>query len=176
MKAEKAYNWVMAFWKRPLAKVIITVCLVLWISFIFIRSSKPADVSDKESGTFVDATCKTMETITQREVVNRHPVNHRIRKTAHFVEYALLGGISCLFAFVWFKKKISSFIISFLICFDVSCLDELFQKSIEGRSGSFSDVIIDMSGSLTGILLTFISGIAVISIMNKRILKKRNFN
>lgn len=77
-----------------------------------------------------------------------------IRKSAHFIEYTLLGiFISWLYFYIKQKK---SFIVPFLFSFLIACLDELIQYYTPMRNGQFKDVLLDMSGALFGISLFYI--------------------
>ena len=56
-------------------------------------------------------------------------------------------------------KKIYSCAASLAFSFSIACTDEWLQTFVEGRAGSYSDVLIDVFGAAAGIIvvsLTFI--------------------
>lgn len=80
-----------------------------------------------------------------------------IRKAAHFFEFMLFGMI--LFSIKVLNGKPRFFTINF-ICLATAVLDEFIQ-SFSDRTDSIKDVLIDFSGSVTGIFLIFLIYIIV---------------
>ena len=80
-----------------------------------------------------------------------------VRKCAHFAEYTLLGLILRFCLESWFGQRFRSVYPLSLISFAGSVIyagtDELHQLMIDGRSGQFTDVLVDSCGALTGIIL-----------------------
>lgn len=78
-----------------------------------------------------------------------------IRKSAHFFEYFLLG---CAWMFVFFNKSYVKIGVKYalIISFLTALIDETIQIFVPGRVGSIIDVMIDMAGAITGILLLLI--------------------
>ena len=77
-----------------------------------------------------------------------------VRKGAHITEFALLTFFTFVF---WYCRKIKNslaFIFTFCFTAVIAVLDEINQLHVDGRSGSFKDVIIDCLGS--AIILFFI--------------------
>ena len=79
-----------------------------------------------------------------------------VRKAAHMSEYAILA----LFTYyalikIAFNKRII-FQITFLISFLYACSDEFHQLFISGRSGQFTDIIIDSTGCLIMLLFLYL--------------------
>ncbi len=80
-------------------------------------------------------------------------IDHPVRKTAHFLEYMLLGSLA---TYAWFDekyKKCIRLVVPFLIGALYSISDELHQMLVSGRAGMFTDVMLDCSGVLTGVLI-----------------------
>ena len=75
-----------------------------------------------------------------------------IRKLAHFAEFMFLGIILYLLKVHTKKIKITEII---LICQSVAIIDEFIQ-SFSDRTDKVTDIIIDISGAVTGILIAFI--------------------
>lgn len=78
-------------------------------------------------------------------------VEFLIRKGTHFVGY----GIVALLFYVLYRKLAWSLpaLIAILTVFFIASLDELRQTFIPGRTGIFSDVILDTAGAICFILL-----------------------
>lgn len=92
-----------------------------------------------------------------------------IRKAAHFSIFAVLGVFSNLsIRFFYREKGVSlprfSLVFNALFCFIYACSDELHQLFVRGRVGSFTDVLIDFSGSITAILILAL----IFQTLNKR--------
>lgn len=78
-----------------------------------------------------------------------------IRKLAHFSVYTVLGFFISLS--VGRRRFLSSgSLVTVVIGFAYACSDELHQYFVSGRSCRFTDVIIDTSGVITGIIISVI--------------------
>ena len=71
-----------------------------------------------------------------------------IRKLAHFTEYAILGLLAAR-AFDVGRAVLASSV----IVIGVAAIDEINQSFNPARTGSVADVLIDLAGGATGILL-----------------------
>ena len=89
-------------------------------------------------------------------------VEFLIRKGTHFVGYGIVG----LLFYVLYRKvawKLPA-LIAILTVFFIASLDELRQTFIPGRTGVFSDVILDTSGAICFIFL-----VKIILTLKKRV-------
>lgn len=79
-------------------------------------------------------------------------LDHVVRKTAHFVEYAALGFV--LVAWLRHTKTIGSkcYWLTPLMGFLFAASDEFHQTFVPGRSGQLSDVMLDWCGCLAGLM------------------------
>ena len=92
-------------------------------------------------------------------------VTHRfVRKAAHFSEFAVLGVLLCFGIYSFAKGKYQR---RELVCFFavpiatvVAMCDEFIQLFVDGRGGSWIDVLIDASGASAATLVFF--GITVL--------------
>ena len=78
---------------------------------------------------------------------------HIVRKLAHYSIYTLLGFLASLTVGrrrLFSKKSLGVL----LFCFLYACSDEIHQIFVPGRAGMFTDVLIDTSGALTGMLIS----------------------
>lgn len=116
-------------WKKALR---LWLPPILWMGIIFFLSSRP--------------TIKTTEIYWQDFI---------IKKTAHFVEYAVLSFLY-LRAFLGSKTlKKKSFLLAFLISLVYAASDEYHQSFIPGREPRIRDVIIDSMGALFAIYMVY---------------------
>ena len=83
-------------WQRTWVRVLLTIMTAAVMLLIFFFSTETADKSDRTSGMFAQVAIRIaypeyseMPESEQEEVFN--VVQHLVRKTAHFTEYALLG-------------------------------------------------------------------------------------
>ena len=102
--------------------------------------------------------------ITKNQIVNK--LNLPFRKIAHASEF-------CIFTILMInalkKSRITGkkvFIIAMLVCFMYACLDEYHQTFINGRTGQFSDSIIDTLGGFIGCIIIWFF------VLLKKILRK----
>ena len=150
-------------------KVVISWTLViLWACFIFYMSGMDTTESNtKSKGTLNQIVEKTVETTNRMGITDKHPSENRMkefidkynylfRKFAHESEYFILT----ILLLVALKnsgivgKKI--FIFTLLICFIYSCTDEYHQTFVIGRTGQFSDCLVDTLGGFIGCAIYYL--------------------
>lgn len=85
------------------------------------------------------------------KLTENYPIFFIIRKMAHMFVFCVLQMISFTVLRVTKKSFKKSAVLSILIVFGYACLDEFHQLFVDGRSGQFSDVIIDTMGGLIGL-------------------------
>lgn len=127
-----------------------TILVIVYTGFIFSNSMTPADESSRQSGAVMNLLLQLLGSL---GLEGGWVTEHLIRKTAHFVEYAVLGVLlwKCLETYEW-RRQVSRMR---LLCQGglavwIPLLDETIQLFIEGRSGQISDVWLDMAGVLAG--------------------------
>ncbi len=77
-----------------------------------------------------------------------------IRKSAHMVEYAILGGLVCRALTAPSARMSRPLVIrALLYCAVYALLDEAHQAFVPSRSGSGTDVLVDTVGATVGTLL-----------------------
>lgn len=148
-------------------KIIISWLLVIiWAGLIFFMSSMDTNESNvKSKSTINEIVEKTVEATNDLGITDKHPsknkmdqiiekLNPPLRKVAHASEYFILT-ILILIALKnsgIVGKKI--FILALILCFLYACSDEYHQTFVIGRTGQFSDVLIDTIGSFTASILS----------------------
>lgn len=80
-----------------------------------------------------------------------------VRKLAHFSIFFIIGVLSFFATYMLKLKKKYKFLIMFMICSFYAVFDECHQHFIPDRTASRTDVLIDLSGSLFGIILILIT-------------------
>lgn len=153
---------------RPIS-VILTLLVVTLSATIFIMSSQPADESSNTSGTVCRIILRIFDggfdNLSQAEKDTRiDSLQLIVRKAAHFSEYALLAVLTLLASKSFYLKTKTSAIIAVLYPLLFAVSDEVHQYFIPGRCCELRDVCIDLSGAVTGTLLT----LAVIKLIRNR--------
>jgi len=131
--------------------------MVVIMVIIFAFSAMEGDDSSNTSGFFVTTLVKIVEEVSHKglsvdAINNIHLV---IRKMAHFTEYAALG-VSIMFAIwhFWNNHKLP-LLLPEVIAAVYASTDEFHQYYVPGRYGTWTDVLIDSAGALTGILIYY---------------------
>jgi VanZ family protein len=117
---------------------------IIWFLMIFAFSSQNGVVSSGTSKPLVDFILRFMQRFDQPLSVLF--VTTVVRKSGHFMEYAVLGYVSSRNVDL---NGSTLFYLSGLVPF----LDEALQTQIAGRVGSLWDILIDLAGYGFGILI-----------------------
>ncbi len=146
--------------KSPIAwRIVSLILLIGWMGLIFYLSHQNADNSSQMSSGLIEGLIKfffpdisnnTLESIVES-------LQFIVRKTAHFVIYAILGIFSFMTFITYESINLS---LRLALSLSVSMLyasgDEYHQTFIVGRSGELRDIFIDSLGALTGIIFALI--------------------
>lgn len=133
--------------------IIFAVLAALITAFIFSNSLQPPDESNSRSM----ALAKWIYGLPLFRNWMAEDAFHRfIRKLAHFTEFGALGICLGGFAYNLGKIKNKKYIsLPMLIALGTAVCDEFIQR-FTGRTSSVKDVLIDFSGALCGLLITWI--------------------
>ena len=148
-------------------KIVSWALVILWASFIFFLSSMNASESDNKSMKAIDTAIEsTIEVTNKAGITDTHPsesekkqvvkqLNNPLRKVAHASEYFVLVLllINALLCSGVNGRKV--LILSLVLCFAYSCFDEYHQTFVVGRTGQFSDCLIDTAGGMVGCLIYY---------------------
>mgnify|MGYP003454080658 CR=1 FL=1 len=146
---ERTSLWVIA------GRVVFTVALIACIWFIFSNSMAVATVSTGSSGRVLAWMRIILRRLGHPGLADRLTM-HIVRKLAHFCEYALEGFLLTLCLRVYtrhFFVHISWPILGGLL---TALTDETIQMFSDGRSSQLTDVWLDFSGAMAGILVGLI--------------------
>lgn len=143
--------------KNSPKKIVLLVCTVFCVLFIWINSMLPAEVSGSMSG-YAE---KILREILGDSFVLGEGI---IRKLAHGFEFAVLGTVISFFEFEGLKKRL--FRVCFFGLFTAVC-DETIQLFSKGRFSSVKDIWIDFIGFAAGTAVVFLLKI-IIDNVNER--------
>jgi len=122
---------------------------------IFYLSHQPAGESNQLSKGISKIVAQNIEMVSGKEEINLRSFNNIIRDYAHFSLYFILGVI-LVSALKKFGLNIkNTLLFSILICVIYAISDELHQIFVPGRGAQLSDVMIDSSGAILGVFITF---------------------
>lgn len=123
---------------------------------IFVFSSQEATTSDGNSLPIAQVAYEIFEELSNQEIESNkeqeiiNVINTFVRKSAHFLEYALLSFFIAFHIWACNKKANVIFLLAIVISFLYASSDEFHQLFVDGRSGQFRDVLIDTWGALVG--------------------------
>lgn len=145
-------------------RVLLCVLTIAMISFIFINSSLDADSSTVHSTGVREFINSLLNSLNIPIVFSEYFV----RKCAHFAEYFVLGTL-LFYTIKSFISKLDLRIAVAPMCgLFVAIIDEIIQLFSAGRSGQFTDVLLDFSAVITAFIIFFI----ISFLRAKRIMKK----
>ena len=104
----------------------------------------------------------------ERQAAVYNSVQRVVRKTAHYTEYAVLGFLMRLCLESWLGRRRRLTPAAWAAGTAYAGTDELHQLLIDGRSGQWTDVLLDSAGALTGVLLAALA----LYLIRKRSLRK----
>ena len=158
-----------AFW-------VFIVLTLLWAWVIFGFSANTAEESTIQSNAVTEIILRIfyddfdeLSFEEQQNLIDR--CDKVTRKLAHFTAYAILGfllyGTLNFAPGSVFEKKYKKSLFSFVPCALFAMTDEYHQTLVEGRAGRFTDVLIDSSGVVFGIIAAIIC-FAIIDVIIKK--------
>jgi len=131
-------------------KSIWLVLTLIWTVVIILFTLQPGNTSSNLSGSILTRILSWFAP----DILN-HPTQLNIwhnvlRKSAHFMEYFILGTITihAVKEMTLKHKRVSAIV----YCLFIASLDETIQLFVPGRSGKLTDVMIDFIGALVAIL------------------------
>lgn len=145
--------------KKIAVTLVSGLLLVLLYGIIFSFSAQDGETSTEismgVSGSlvgildFLTFGTMNMETLTELAVFIEHP----LRKSAHFLEYALMGILIYSMLYYPVNSGKRRFWISLGWVILSAAADELHQYFVPGRWGSVKDVLLDSCGGLAGVFI-----------------------
>lgn len=148
--------------KHIAANIVIWALTALWLIVIFLFSSYPDYESDEQTLFVIDV----LNTIFGLDLSSGdlfssfgflQSIDFIIRKSAHFIEYFILGVLSFIslrdLRYLFKKQRMAQSVIAVSFCALYAVSDEIHQLFVEGRYGCLRDVLIDTSGSVLAVMI-----------------------
>ena len=133
-------------------RITVLVLLPLFCTgFIFSNSLKNVEQSRKDSSVIVEIVEDVANKVIKQDAKKLN-WDHIVRKSAHFIEFFVLGVLTVLLFLQTGMKRWMTVICALSYAVLVASADEFIQ-SFSDRSACVTDVMIDMSGALSGICL-----------------------
>jgi len=132
-------------------RIIRYAPLILWIAVIFIASSTQGAMSN--TSRFIRPFLEWLFPNTPEEILIIY--HGYIRKSAHFIEYAVLAFWASIAFWNSSKEFLRKFwyVAAFILVIAVASIDEFNQSFNTARTGTFYDVLLDASGGIFMILI-----------------------
>ena len=144
--------------KKLIVRAVSFVLILLWCALIFFMSSEIADDSAKRSGGIINKMASIAASLFGTNEPDPSLIDvyeFYLRKLAHMFLYFVLALLSVCFLSTYPTERVKILLYSLAFCLFYAITDEIHQLFVEGRSGSFKDVMIDMCGTLTARLLVW---------------------
>ncbi len=125
-------------------QMIWTILYIGFMLFIFSNSLQNAADSSSRSG----AVLKWLQEVFGSGWITEHIV----RKSAHFLEFMILGAIG-LKCFGYYGFSVLPALFAGLL---TAMTDETIQRFVEGRSSQLTDVWLDFAGCVTGVFVIWL--------------------
>ena len=146
--------------KLNILRIILIVMLLLTLKIIFSFSNQNGNDSGSISKKITKILTNKIEYIQKMDKLKKEKylkkVEHIVRKIAHFSIYALCGILLICLMLTFRIKNIIRIGISFSLGLIYAISDEIHQSFIPGRSAQLTDVLIDTSGVIFGIVLVLL--------------------
>lgn len=156
--------------KKRKKQIILLIFVFLFALVIFMFSAQNGEKSSDFSGYFTEKFLR----IFHIENISFGRAEHLLRKAAHFIEFFLLGVVSCLLLSSFKMNFLITGLTSFVPVFLYAVMDEFHQYFIPGRSASWKDVMLDSMGALCGVLTVLICKLIVDLYRKKKCKKEVN--
>lgn len=151
---------------RKALAIVFTLLTLAWCFVIWSFSIKDSEKSDAQSNKVVEIVNDTIERVSGAKV---DASNRLVRKSAHFLEFALLGALIfvtlCLFKV---RSLIKNYAIGLSISVVTATIDELLQLTSPGRSSQLTDVLLDTTGALVAFTACALIMRALYALRHKR--------
>ncbi len=134
-----------------LNRIKLWIPVILWMLVIFLFSSQHATESSELSGSITEWVISLISKYPLVDVLGEDLLHTLIRKCAHLTIYLILGVMVCRSFSNEGLSQCQRTIIALTICAIYAATDEFHQLHIPGRSGQFTDVLIDSCGAFIGI-------------------------
>ena len=140
--------------KKVIKGLIVVLCMLSIFLFSTDNSRESTSKSNRVILGITNLFHKDLSNKEKEKIIDMFFVP--IRKMAHFGIYLVLG-ISLISFFREFSIPILKLLLlSIFLAFLYACSDEIHQLFVPGRSGQFSDVLLDTLGASVGIFIYYL--------------------
>lgn len=130
---------------------VLAFCL--WVAFVWGHSLVQGPQSSLESSRVVALVAPLLNAL---GISGEAAMSFAVRKTAHFLEYTVLGALSVpAFVRPACEGKLPRWLGPLVVAL-VPVADETIQRFVPGRESSPRDVLIDLCGAATGTLVALL--------------------
>ena len=143
--------------------ILLWSMVIIWMGVIFYLSSmdtgesngKSREVITKVVDTTVDISHAKGEVSPKSKEKMVDKLNKPLRKCAHASVYFILAILILNALLSCNNKHLLLILLTIFLCFIYACTDEYHQTFVSGRTGQFSDVLIDTMGSVVACLVYY---------------------
>ena len=147
-------------WQQRWVRILTTALTLCLMVLIFFFSAEDADQSNATSGMvarwFAERfTVGFSEMTAEEQQAEIDSIQFIVRKSAHFLEYTALGFLirCCMESWAGDRRRRGLGPAGWALGALYAATDEAHQLLVDGRGGTVTDVLLDSSGVLTGILI-----------------------
>ena len=134
---------------KKISTALLLLAILAALAFIWGNSLDSAVESAAKSGRVGELLRPLLELVVGQGGVT----DHLVRKLAHFTEYAVLGALLLLLTAVGFRVRLQTVVNCLFFLMAAALTDETIQMFSDGRSSQLTDVWLDFSGAMAGILV-----------------------
>ena len=149
--------------KEKLCIVLLWILAILYFYFISIHSSLSAEASAKASRVIAKKAFSVVESVTETvQMGDKKDVSYTsvlvfIRKSAHMINFYILGFLYSMIALKTNSQKELNVFAASIICGLLGAIiDESHQIFVPGRGADIKDVYIDFIGVFWGCITLFV--------------------
>lgn len=142
-------NWKIHLYRAILWLITLSLLLMMF-GFSAQEGEQSGSISDKIARPITDSLAQRQGLTGKAYWKLYAQVDFAVRKTAHFLEYMLLG---LLLTLLLDSYRVRWYWLSWAGCTLYAATDEIHQLFVAGRTGKWQDVLLDSSGALAGLLL-----------------------
>lgn len=130
--------------------------VLLWMILIYFFSQQTVNESIQLSSIPTMVLTNILELLFPNSVFEEEYIHHIVRKLAHFTIYFILGVLVSYLLNVGKRTSKKIVFVAGICCLLFAISDETLQLFIYGRGAQVSDVLIDITGAILGILYVYV--------------------
>ena len=140
--------------KKVIKGLIVVLCMLSIFLFSTDNSRESTSKSNRVILGITNLFHKDLSNKEKEKIIDMFFVP--IRKMAHFGIYLVLGTSLISFLREFSIPILKLLLLSIFLAFLYACSDEIHQLFVPGRSGQFSDVLLDTLGASVGIFIYYL--------------------